>query len=78
MSLQIVLNQWQANLILVAWAYGLCAMLFVLVTKRDLLARSSRELFQEFPDIAVAIAIILTIFPQLLGALIADSVFYFR
>jgi hypothetical protein len=39
-------------------------MLFVLATKRDLLARSSRKLFLEFPDIAVALGIIIVLIPQ--------------
>jgi len=58
------LSHWQASLIIIGWGYASCGMLFVLATKRDLLARSSRKLFLEFPDIAVALGIIIVLIPQ--------------
>jgi RNase P protein component len=39
-------------------------MLFMLATKRNLLARSSRELFSKFPDLAVALGIVIALLPQ--------------
>jgi hypothetical protein len=58
------LSHWQASLIIIGWSYASCGMLFVLATKRDLLARSSRKLCLEFPDIAVALGIIIVLIPQ--------------
>jgi hypothetical protein len=58
------LTHLQGTLIIVAWGYALCGMLFVLATNRELLAQSSRELFLQFPDIAVALVIIMALFPQ--------------
>jgi len=69
-------NHWQTKLILAAWAYALCSMVFVLVTNRDLLASRLSELFREFPDIAVALAIVLALLPQLVAVVILDAVFY--
>ena len=60
-----ILYVWQAKLLIVAWVYGLCAMFFVLMTKRDLLASRSSELFYAFTDIAAAIAIMMVMAMQL-------------
>jgi hypothetical protein len=68
------LSHWQATLIIVGWGYASCGMLFVLATKRDLLARSSRELFLKFPDIAVALGIIMVLFPQYVAGVVTKQV----
>jgi hypothetical protein len=64
----------QATLIIVAWGYALGGMLFVLATKRDLLARSSKDLFSDFPDIAVALGIIIALLPQYAAGLVTKYV----
>jgi hypothetical protein len=76
MSFSTVVNTWQVTLMLAAWVYGLCAMSFVWMTKRDLLAKSSRELFYEFPDLAVAIATIMVTLLQLGALVITDSLIW--
>jgi hypothetical protein len=68
------LSHWQATLIIVGWGYASLGMLFVLATKKELLARSSRELFMIFPDIAVALGIIMGLFPQYVASTIANYV----
>jgi hypothetical protein len=76
MSFSAVVNTWQANPMFAAWVYGLCAISFVWMTKRNLLARSSREHFPAFPDLAVAIATIMMTFLQLGALVIADSLIW--
>jgi RNase P protein component len=50
-------------------------MLFMLATKRNLLARSSRELFSKFPDLAVALGIVIALLPQVVTKYALASLF---
>jgi hypothetical protein len=66
---------WQAALMIGGWVYASCGMLFVLATKRDLLARSSRELFSKFPDLAIALGIVIALLPQVVTKYALASLF---
>ena len=70
----ILVSNWEAALVVTAWVYGVCTMLFVLITSCNLLSKPSSELFRKFPDLAVAIAIIIGLGPQLATILVLDSI----
>jgi hypothetical protein len=75
--LHAITHYWQGEIIFAAWIYGLCALLFVLGCGRaDFLQKDSRELFHEYPDLAVAIGLILALVPQLIPRVLVDYTFF--
>jgi hypothetical protein len=71
------LSYWQPTLIVVAWGYALFGMLFVLATERELLAKSSRDLFVKFPDIAVALGVVIGVAPDYAAGAVTKHVLMF-
>ena len=52
------------------------ALLFILGCNRaDLLQKDSRELFYEYPDLAIAIGLIFSLVPQLIPRVLVDYTF---